>query len=132
MAMSATGSAASSSAAVAAEPSASTAAVAALDMGIIRKAMALRVKYRLTTETGHLKRRLPLRALSVHFENRAGVYPQGDVVKNLGVKLALKGFCQEEADHQGVCVQEAPHTAVAESLFNYNKSKCEGQAALSK
>ena len=116
-----------------------TAAVAAAspkapedDMGIIRKAMAFRVKYRVLTETGQLKRRLPLRALSVHFENRGGVYPQGDVVKNLGVKLGMKGFSQEEADHQGVCVQEAPNTAVADSLFHWNKTRCEGQAALNK
>jgi len=101
-------------------------------MGPIRKAMALRVKYRVLTETGQIKRRLPLRLLGVHPENRWGVYPQGDVVKNLGVQLALKGFSQEEADHQGVCVQELPNSAVAASFLHYNKQKREGQLGLQK
>ena len=58
------------------------------------------------SESGQMKRRLPLNTLGVHPENRGGVYCQQDVVKTLGIKLAKKGFAQEEADHIGVCVAE--------------------------
>ena len=99
-----------------------------LDMGAVKRAMALRVKYRLVNEAGHFKRRLNLKILGVHPENRAGVYPQGDVVMGLGMRLAQAGFSQEEADHRGVCVQQPPDGDYGE----YNKSKCRGQPALEK
>ena len=69
--------------------------------------MALRIKYRTKTDAGQIKRRLPLLTLSVHPENRGGVYPQGDDVKQLAIRLAKAGFSQEEADHQGVCVHQS-------------------------
>ena len=50
-------------------------AVAVLDQGV-SKAMALRMKYLTTTDAGQIKRRLPLLTLSVHPENRGGVYPK--------------------------------------------------------
>ena len=78
----------------------------AVDIGIVRQAMAWRVKYRVVTESGQIKRRLPLQLLGVHPKSRGGVYPQGDVVKTLGIRLAGLGYNQEEADHQGVVVQE--------------------------
>ena len=46
------------------------------DIGVIREAMALRVKYR----TG--KQKFMLRAMGVHPQNRGGNYPKGSVVKN--------------------------------------------------
>ena len=109
------------------------AAVAAMDLGEVKKAIAFRVKYRISSNTGQMKRRLALNLLGVHPDNRGGVYPQGDVVKNLGIRLARTGFSQEEADHQGVCVQEPPKdgsavaesyagAAVAESYVEYNRS----------
>ena len=71
--------------------------------------MAFRMNYRTTTDAGQLKRRLPLLTLSVHPENRGGVYPQGDDVKQLAIRLAKAGFSQEEADHQGsVCKRHLP------------------------
>ena len=79
----------------------------AMDMGTVRKAMAWRVKYRVVTESGHQRRKLPLQLLGVHPENRGGVYPQGDVVKTLGIRLAGLGYKQEEADHQGGCCARA-------------------------
>ena len=71
--------------------------------------MALRMEHRITTAAGQIKRRLPLLTLSVHPENRGGVYPQGDDVKQLAIRLAKAGFSQEEADHQGsVCKSHLP------------------------
>ena len=106
----------------------------AIDMGTVRKAMAMRVKYRVLTDSGQVKRRLSLRLLGVHPDNRGGIYPQGDVVKTLGIRLAGLGYNQDEADHQGVAVQEIPvehqHSAVAESYGQYNIRKCLGQPLL--
>ena len=77
-----------------AKPTAAVAAVAAkgkptgalagsapdLSEGDIRTAAAFRVKYRVLTDAGKLKRRLAIRLLGVH----PYVYPQGDVCKQLG------------------------------------------------
>ena len=79
-----------------------------VNMGIIRKAMALRVKYRVASATGAKKRRIPLALMGVHNMNRGGVYPNGDRVVNLAVDLLKSGFSEEEANHEGVCVQEVP------------------------
>ena len=96
-------------AAVAAKPTDAVVASAPdLSEGDIRKAAAFRVKYRVLTDAGKQKRRLAIKLLGVNPYNRGGVYPQGDVVKQLGVSLARKGFLQEEADHMGVCVQQPP------------------------
>ena len=139
-------------AAVAAKPIDAVAASAPdLSEGDIRKAAAFRVKYRVLTDAGKLKRRLAIKLLGVNPYNRGGVYPQGDVVKQLGVSLARKGFLQEEADHMGVCVQQPPpehaidfstrvavdqmdsqaRAAVAVTTFSaYNKARCQGQSGL--
>ena len=58
----------------------------------VSKAIALRMKYRTTTDAGQIKRRLPLLTLSVHPENRGGVYPQGDDVKAIGHPACESGF----------------------------------------
>ena len=64
------------------------------------------------------------------------------MVKGLGIRLGQWGFSQEEADHQGVCVQEpprsakvakeSPNSAVAESYSEYNQRRCRGQSNLDK
>ena len=71
-------------------------AVADLGTGEMTKAMALRDKYRLTTDLGAMKRRLPLAVLGVHPENRGSMYPGADVVRGLGIQLAREGFSQED------------------------------------
>ena len=98
-----------------------------MDMGTVRQAMAWRVKYRVVTEAGQIKRRLPLQLLGVHPQNRGGVYPQGNVVKTLGIRLAGLGYNQEDADHQGVAVEQAPNAYYGE----YSRRKCLGQPLLS-
>ena len=62
------------------------------------------------------------------------MYPAADMVRGLGIELARKGFSQEEADHQGVCVQEPPlnTSAVAETYGAYNLRSCKGQPFLEK
>ena len=58
-----------------------------VEVGLMRKAMAWKVKYRVEVEGGQTKRRLHVPFLGVHKNNRGGVYPQPDVVKALGVNL---------------------------------------------
>ena len=72
------------------------------DMGLIRRAMAWRVKYRVAS------RRIPIASLGVHPMNRGGVYPQPEVVKGLALEILRLGFNRAEADHEGVCVEEVP------------------------
>ena len=72
------------------------------DFGLMRKAMALRAKYRVCKE------KIPLHFLGVHRMNRGGVYPQAETVQNLALKILDAGFSVEEANHEGVCVQELP------------------------
>jgi hypothetical protein len=85
-------------------------------IGVIRKAMALRVKYRINDALSKNPRRIQTTQLGVHHVNRGGVYPQFDVVRGLGDNLLNWGFCQEEADHLGVCVQEIPITERAPAV----------------
>ena len=56
--------------------------------GLVRKAAALRVKYRISHKTISLSR------MAVHPQNRGGVYPQPDTVRNLGLNIMAKGFSQ--------------------------------------
>ncbi len=120
-------------AAVMATPEA--AAKGEMDIGLIRKAMALRVKYRVLLHGNRKKKRIPLALLGVHKMNRGGVYPQEDTVANLGVNLLTKGFNEDEANHAGVCVPEVPAeerrldlvltTAPYETYAVYNVRSCE-------
>ena len=75
-----------------------------MDMGLVRKAMAFRVKYRTAPST----KRILLSRLAVHPHHRGGMYPQPDVVRNLGVQIMATGFNGSEADHEGVCVEDMP------------------------
>ena len=76
----------------------------AMDIGLVRQAMAFRVKYRVA------KKVISLFRLAVHPQNRGGMYPQPDTVRNLGLKIISKGFNQSEANHEGVCVEEIPYS----------------------
>ena len=89
---------------VAAMASAPPATPGLLDMGLVRAAMAFRVKYRISGERKHIS----LPRLGVHPMNRGGVYPQPDTVRNLGLELLNTGFNENEANHEGVCVEEVP------------------------
>ena len=71
-------------------------------IGLIRKALVLRAKYRVAPERDVIL----LTILGVHPSNRAGVYPMEDTVMNLGMSILLNGFTVEEAHHEGVCVEE--------------------------
>ena len=44
----------------------------------------------------------------MHPQNRGGMYPQPDVVRNLGLNIITNGFNQSEANHEGVSVEEIP------------------------
>ena len=72
------------------------------DMGMIKKGMALRVKYRkVFKERGEEKKTLelpPLQLVVAH-GNRGGVYPNENAVRDLGVFLLKEGF---DVVHQDV------------------------------
>ena len=72
--------------------------------GIVREAMALRVKYRVGVKN-RSKRQVHITTLCVHKHNRGGQYPQAGTVENLGIHIFTEGFNAEEANHEGVCVQ---------------------------
>ena len=76
-------------------------------MGSIREAMAYRVKYRLK-DTKRAKRQLHLEMMCVHKRNRGGLFPMPQTVANLGIGIFQDGCSSEEANHEGVCVQEIP------------------------
>ena len=73
-------------------------------IGLVRRALLLRAKYRVQAD----KRMSPLGILGVHPFNRAGVFPMDDTVMSLGLSILLSGFSVDEAHHEGVCVQEVP------------------------
>ena len=73
--------------------------------GLVREAMALRVKYRFKDR---VKRPVHIDQLCIHKHNRGGQYPQSGTVENLGIHIFNEGFDAEEANHEGECVQELP------------------------
>ena len=96
----------------------------AMDMGLVRAAMAFRVKYRVCQD----RKLISLSRLGVRKLNRGGVYPQPDTVRNLGLKLLGTGFNESEANHEGVCLEEVPFNERGkepyESCLQYNMQKC--------
>ena len=66
-------------------------------IGLIRRALVLRAKYRIPDE----KDRIPLSILGVHPFNRAGLYPMEETVMNLGLSILSGGFSVDEANHEG-------------------------------
>ena len=112
-------------------------------VGLVRRALMLRAKYRVQTE----KQMIPLCLMGVHPHNRARVYPMEDTCVNLGLGIRLSGFSVDEANHEGVCVQEVPADEqrnaakpsdgsdtspeeVRETYLAYNKRKTSAVAAL--
>ena len=79
-------------------------------VGLIREAMALRVKFRLKDENqkDRAKKILLLTMLCVNRHNRGGNYPNPATVLNLLIKIFTDGFNPSDANHEGVCVQEIP------------------------
>ena len=73
----------------------------AMALGLIRQAMAYRVKYRVVDGDGGHTRKMPLSLLGVHNRNPGGVYPSPEAVENLGLKLLSQGFSLSEANHEG-------------------------------
>ena len=106
----------------------------AFDVGLVRKAMAWRVKYRKPDKN---RIPIPLSRMGVHPSNRGGMYPQADTVRNLGLKILRTGFSQSEANHEGVVVEEVPFCKRAEyirssgsqyeSYADYNVRNCDHQ-----
>ena len=106
------------------------------DDGLIRQAMALRVKHRKPQ-----KQNVPLSVLGVHQMNRGGVCPMSETVTKLGLKIVAGGFSKEEANHQGVCVEEPPvgtfekcpwdKSQSYETLFAFNTKHTSAVAELS-
>ena len=100
-----------------------------MDHGLVRKAAAFRAKYRVSNKTISLCR------MAVHPQNRGGVYPQPDTVRNLGLNIMAKGFSQREANHEGVCVEEMPYSertkhsrsdgSSYEPYADYNMRQCD-------
>ena len=101
--------------------------------GLIRKAMAYRVKYRIPGG----KKRISVELLGVHPLNRHGIYPNEHRIQTLGQDILRDGFNLSEAHHEGVCVQEVPGSEQAkiaaaaannpyQSYHDYNVEKCKG------
>ena len=91
--------------------------------GILRQAMAYRVKYRVMNQQGKAKKNIPLEFLGVHPSNRGGVYPTVSTLENLNINIVGSGFSEQEANHEAVCVQEVPECARPEgyeTLKDYN------------
>ena len=78
----------------------------AVSLGVIRKAMAFRVKCRIV-EFGQMKRRLLILDLGVHPDNRGGLYPNEERIKQLSNRFLEKGTDEEEANHNGVVVENS-------------------------
>ena len=72
-------------------------------MGLTRRSLMLRAKYRMAENCFIL-----VSILGVHPLNRSGVYPMEETVMNLGMTILEIGFSVDEANHEGVCVQEVP------------------------
>ena len=81
---------------------------------------------------------MPLARLGVHPQTRGGMYPQPDIVRNLGLHIMATGFNGSEADHEGVCVEEVPFRERSsstgrssglrdESYADYNLRQCDHQ-----
>jgi hypothetical protein len=82
------------------------------DVGIIRQAMAYKVKYR---KHDGQKIIIPIRLLGCHPLNRGGIYPQSERCQKLCSDVVSWGYDREDAEHNGVCVEEIPTT---ERRFN--------------
>ena len=103
-----------------------------LDVGVIRQAMAYRVKYRIVAY-GQDKRQIPIGALGVHPHNRGGIFPNPDRVKQLCSSILKTGFEDADANHNGVCVQEYPpgsHPGGYKTMLEWNKEQAASRSDL--
>ena len=96
-------------------------------MGALRWAMALKVKYRITQPDGKFKTSLSWDMCGIHEDNRGGVYPSGETIKNLCVQVCTMGVNADEADHMGIAVQARPQSR---AFDDYNKKQVKGNPIL--
>ena len=89
-----------------------------LDLPIIRKAAAFRIKY--TKHTSLL--RLPVEQVGFHPKNRDGQPPNGERCCQLADDIVRIGFDRDEADAGGVCVEQKPGTS---TISAFNLKACE-------
>ena len=96
------------------------------DDGSIREAMAFRVKYRVMF-FGQAKKPLRIHELGVHPANRGGLYPNEERCKELCDKILKWGTDPEEANHNGIVVEDFPSAERPkdyEDFLSYNKRQC--------
>ena len=98
-----------------------------IDMGVMRQAMALKVKYRVQQADGSNRANVSWDLCGAHPDNRGASYPAGARVKSLAASIISMGCSAEEADHMGVVVQEAPQSR---RLDEYNRKQTKGDADL--
>ena len=53
-----------------------------------------------------IRQRVPVHMLVPHPDNRSGVFPSSNRVRELACQIILLGFSQAEADFEGVCVRD--------------------------
>ena len=104
----------------------------------VTDSLRLRSKYRLPGDEGC--QFIPLRLLGVHPDNRAGQYPSPYRVVNLLCQILRTGFNANEANHEGVVVQELPveyhdeykrkHGSAYQPLRRYNLDRTKGVSEL--
>ena len=80
------------------------------DIGLVRQAMALKVKYRRPQSDGKWKTRIGWDWIGAHPSNRGGTFPSGLSCKSLGKDIMGMGVAAEEADHMGVVVEAVPQS----------------------
>ena len=79
-----------------------------LDVGMLQRAMAFKVKYRKkfgTAEKPLFKNRIPWDFVGAHPWNRGRNFPNGETCKCLARAVISMGVQMEEADHMGVVVE---------------------------
>ena len=98
-------------------------------MGVMRQAMAWKIKYRLEQSpgSGDFKFHLSWDMIGASPGNRGCSYPTGSRVKSLAYDILKMGFVSEEANHMGVVVQEAPQSR---RLDDYNRKCTKGDKDL--
>jgi hypothetical protein len=96
-------------------------AVAAEDTGkaLILRAAAFRRQFRVSAEPV----RLPPFSVGFHPQNRGGQPPNPLTVLNLAKAILKTGFCDQEADCNGVCVQAKPGDL---KIHTFNIKNCDG------
>ena len=70
-----------------------------IDMGVMRQAMALQVKYRVQQADGSNTANVGWDLCGAHPDNRGASYPAGARVKSLAASIISMGCSAEEAGH---------------------------------